>query len=511
MIKTRYSRGDMNKFTVNDLHQIAAMGKSLAKVEEELEYYRRPLAFLDIVDAANVKNGAIKVFSEEKIASLLAAYKDYTDLSTIKFIPASGAASRMFKDMFKALEKLEKGESLSKDDPAYILAEHIQDFAFYDKDLFHYDGSDESVKAILTNLLTDSGLAYGKKPKAVIKFHRYADEIRTALAEHFVEARAYLKPKNDVYKLVISISPEHKDLFSKEIAKIKGYYEKKYNCKYDIELTYQDIATDTLAVDKDNKVFRKSDNTLLFRPAGHGALIYNLNKLDADFISIKNIDNVAHEGLLAINAKYKLVLMSYCMDLRTRVFKLLNDFDNNLDKERWATEAENLLRDEFCITLSENADSNERLRLLRDKLNRPIRVCGMVKNTGEAGGGPFIVRNGDASTNLQILESVQLNMDDIRHRNSLKEASHFNPVDLLCSVKDYRGKKFDLLNYVDPNTSFISSKTYEGRDLKALELPGLWNGAMSDWNTAFVEVPIETFNPVKLVLDLLRKEHQSYV
>ena len=312
--------------------------------------------------------------------------------------------------------------------------------------------------------------------------------------------------------------------------------EKRYGVRYNIRFTFQDKATDTVAVDVENNPFRTEDGSLLFRPAGHGALIYNLNEIEEEVVSIKNIDNVANERLLPVTAKYKKVLLGKAVELRDKIFGYLKELDAvtgadfkmfeptpnipgynpiGVDEaymsekcQLLCNDIEEFLRDELCIEMPYAEDCKTRAIRLREKLNRPIRVCGMVRNQGEPGGGPFIIRESDGSTSLQILESVQINTADENARNALASATHFNPVDIVCCLHDYKGNSFDLLSHVDENAGFISSKSYQGRELKALELPGLWNGAMSDWNTLFVEVPLETFNPVKVVLDLLRPAHQ---
>ena len=270
----------------------------------------------------------------------------------------------------------------------------------------------------------------------------------------------------------------------------------------------------TVAVDPENKPFRKEDGSLLFRPAGHGALIYNLNKVEEEVVSIKNIDNVSHEKLLSVTATWKKVLLGEALRLRDKIFAYLRAFDaiqdlNSSEAYNLCNEVENFLDKALCIQLPLTRSIEERVALLRGKLDRPIRVCGMVPNEGEPGGGPFVIAGKDGATSLQILESVQINPADAGAQSALARATHFNPVDLVCCLRNYKGEKFDLLKHVDPEAGFISSKSYQGRELKALELPGLWNGAMSDWNTLFVEVPLETFNPVKVVLDLLRPAHQG--
>ena len=493
------------------------------KINAELERIKKGFPWLDIVAPATPKRG-IEVLSPEE-AARAEAYADSADVAgRCKFVPASGAASRMFKDIFAGAE--------NENDAVRKLAAELEKFAFYDQAVFGTAPYDPCATA--RKLLGDEGLGYGKKPKGVLKFHRYPTEVRTAIAEHFVEGQAYMRNADGGVKLIVTISPEHRELFEQAVAEIKDAYEARYGVKYNVEFTYQDKATDTVAATPEGKAFLKEDGTPLFRPAGHGALIYNLGNVDEELVSIKNIDNVCTERMQPATYKWKKVLMGRALELRDRIFDYLYTFDqltelrahqadfsyvpvyNMNQDDPFATpecqelcnEVEKFLRDELCIEMPPAKDCRDRAESLIAKLNRPIRVCGMVKNEGEPGGGPFIIRAADGSTSLQILESVQINPDDPKAVAALKGATHFNPVDLVCCLRDYRGEKFDLLKYVDEETGFISSKSYEGRPLKALELPGLWNGAMSDWNTLFVEVPIETFNPVKTVLDLLRPAHQ---
>ncbi len=493
------------------------------KITAELERFKKGFPWLDIVAPATPERG-IEVLTPEEAAEA-EAYCDTADVEgRSKFVPASGAASRMFKDIFAGAD--------SENDAVRKLAAELEKFAFYDPETFGTAPYDPCATA--HKLLDEDGLGYGKKPKGVLKFHRYPEEVRTAIAEHFVEGQAYMKNADGGVKLIVTISPEHRELFEAAVAEIKDKYEKRYGVRYEVEFTYQDKATDTVAATPDNKPFLKADGTPLFRPAGHGALIHNLNKVDEELVSIKNIDNVCVESMQPVTYKWKKVLMGRALELRDRIFnyivtldqitelrKNLADFcfipgNNVYQDDPFATpecqelcnEIEEFLYDELCIEMPPAKDCRARAEALRAKLNRPIRVCGMVKNEGEPGGGPFIIRAADGSTSLQILESVQINPDDPAAVAALKGATHFNPVDLVCCLRDYKGDKFNLLEHVDEEAGFISSKSYEGRPLKALELPGLWNGAMSDWNTLFVEVPIETFNPVKTVLDLLRPAHQ---
>ena len=495
--------------------------KTLAQIER----FRKGFPWLDIVAPATPGKG-IEVL-DEQAASEAAAYADKARVAgKCKFVPASGAASRMFKDIFAGMDVLRGGADVPAGSPVARLAASIRDFAFYTEEVF---GTPEDSPAyrrkVAENLLTDSGLDYGSKPKGVLKFHRYPQEVRTALAEHLVEAQEYMRNADGSCNLTVTISPEHRPLFEAALAEVKPVFEQRYGVRYNLTFTYQDKATDTVAVTPDNEPFLDENGQILRRPAGHGALIYNLNQVEDELVSIKNIDNVAHERFLPVTARYKKVLMGRALALRDRIFGFLQALDAESDPcsascIALCDQIEAFLANTLCVSLpgvgagpgSAGACASAaaaRVALLRAKLNRPIRVCGMVKNQGEPGGGPFIIRAADGSTSLQILESVQINKDNPAAVAALSSATHFNPVDLVCCLRNYKGEKFNLLEHVDEETGFISSKSYKGRELKALELPGLWNGSMSDWNTLFVEVPLETFNPVKTVLDLLRPAHQA--
>ena len=484
-------------FNQKDTTQIQQRGSSVRDVEEQIEHFKKGFPWMKIVGPATPERG-IRVLSEAEADAAIRYYDGAAIAGKCKFVPASGAASRMFKDIFAGLATLEKGEDLPADAAGSRLAAQIEKFAFYSEELF---GKKEDTaayrKSVLKKVLTDDGLGYGAKPKGVIRFHRYADgEVRTAIAEHLVEAATYMRNDDGTCNLVVTISPEHKQLFEEALAEVQPVFEARYGVKYNVTFTFQDKATDTIAVDAKNKPFRTDDDALLFRPAGHGALIYNLDKVEEELVSIKNIDNVAHEKLLGTTARYKKVLMGEALKVRDRIFGYLRKLDENPSVQ-------------LCNEIENFLDKAERVEMLREKLNRPVRVCGMVRNEGEPGGGPYIIAGKDGATSLQILESVQINKEDAGAMDAMSRATHFNPVDLVCCLKDYKGNKFDLLAHVDPEAGFISSKSFQGRELKALELPGLWNGAMSDWNTLFVEVPLETFNPVKVVLDLLRPAHQA--
>ena len=484
--------------------------------EEQIEIFKKGFPQLDIVSAAGVGHG-IERPDEDRLSEYISYAGSAEVHGKCKFVPASGAASRMFKDVFA-----HKPETIEK------IAENLEKFAFYDEKIFGRAPYDPVATA--DRLIGRDGLDYGDKPKGVLLFHKYEDELRTALAEHLVEGVAYMRNADNTLNICFTVSPEHLDLFKEALDDVQSEYEQRYGVKYNVTFTFQDPATNTIAVTPDNRPFLKEDGTPLTRPAGHGALIHNLNDLQEELVVIKNIDNVAKERLLGVCAEYKKALIGKALMLRDKVFGLLTEFEqltavmssnplvnyipgyNSIPTDPYATdecqslcnEIEEFLKTEFCITMPEAKDCKSRALALFDKLNRPIRVCGMVKNEGEPGGGPFIVRDKKGATSLQILESVQIGNPEL-----MKTSTHFNPVDLVCCIRDYRGDKFNLTEYVDPQTGFISSKSYEGKEIKALELPGLWNGAMSDWLTAFMEVPIDTFNPVKTVLDLLKPAHQE--
>ncbi len=501
-------------FNQEDTKMITARGSSVKTVEGQVDRFRKGFPWIRIIGPATPERG-IEVLTPKEEDEAVAYCSKAEIAGKCKFVPASGAASRMFKDIFAGLAELEAGKDVDPGSPVDRLASSIGKFAFYTPELFGTpEDSPEYRKKVASLVLGDGGLGYGSKPKGVILFHRYPSEVRTAFAEHLVEAQEYMKNSDGTCNLVVTISPEHTELFKAALCDVKDKFEERYGVRYDISFTYQSKATDTVAVDMKDRPFRKDDGTLLFRPAGHGALIYNLNEVKDEVVSIKNIDNVANERLLPVTAKYKKVLMGRALILRDRIFSYLRALDAETDPgsascHRLCDEIEAFLDRELCTQVPLTSGNAERAALLRSKLDRPIRVCGMVRNQGEPGGGPFLTVLKDGSTSLQILESVQINKEDSGAMDSLSRATHFNPVDLVCCLRNYKGEKFDLLKYVDEDAGFISSKSWQGRELKALELPGLWNGSMSDWNTKFVEVPVETFNPVKVVLDLLRPAHQG--
>jgi len=470
---------------------------------KQIKFFKNGFPYLRLYAPATAERG-IKLLSEKEQVAAIDLFENF-DGKVCKFVPASGAATRMFNDLYDALTQLEKGEIPDKNLSAVKFLDNIKRYAFYE-DLCKTDGFDINDRyTTLRNTLLPSGLNYGLLPKGMIKFHKYTDGSRTSFEEHLVEAALYTKGKNNISKMVVTVSPEHVSGFDSLLEKVKEKYEKRYKVTFDVSFTLQKPSTNTIAVDENNVPFRKSDGNILYRPGGHGALIENLNDLTSEIVVIKNIDNVVKDDLISEAVRWKKILGGILIGTREKLFQYIEALDGE-NNPLLIDEIVEFLDKEFCIKLPSVPYSILK-EYIRAKLNRPIRVCGMVENQGEPGGGPYIVYDADGSTSLQILESAQLDVNSPETLQAISKSTHFNPVDLVCSFIDYKGEKFDLNRFVDPETGFISHKSLEGRLLKAQELPGLWNGAMSQWNTVFVEVPVITFNPVKTVLDLLRPEH----
>ena len=504
--------------TQEDKDLLAKKGISEQQIAEQLACFEKGFPFLKLFAAASVENRGIMLAGEEAQKTYLAAWDAYKegDKKIVKFVPASGAASRMFKNMF---EFLGADYDVPTTDFEKKFFNNIKNFAFYadlDAACVKNNGkgiealiSEGNYKAVVANLLESAGLNYGALPKGLLKFHKYEDGVRTPLEEHLVEGALYAAGKSGEVNVHFTVSTEHRELFAKLVDEKVAQYAAKYGIKYNISFSEQKPSTDTVAADMENKPFR-DNGKLLFRPGGHGALIENLNDLDADIVFIKNIDNVVPDRLKGDTVTYKKLLAGVLVTLQKQAFEYLQLLDSGHYRH---DELENIIRfvqqQLHCrkddIKDMEDADL---VIYLRKKLNRPMRVCGMVKNVGEPGGGPFLAYNPDGTISLQILESSQIDMNDPEKKAMFEKGTHFNPVDLVCAVRDYKGNKFNLVNYVDKATGFISYKSKGGKELKALELPGLWNGSMSDWSTIFVEVPLSTFNPVKTVNDLLREQHQ---
>lgn len=500
-----------------DLEQIERKGISEQQIKKELEEFKTGFPFLKLDAAASIGNGIIAT-SAEDVKRYTEAWNAYKaeGKKIVKFVPASGAASRMFKNMFAFLTA---DYDVPTTDFEKTFFDNVVKFAFYPalnamceknegKNIEALMG-EGNYKAVVANLLEAKGLNYGQLPKGLLLFHSYEDGARTPLEEHLVEGALYADSKGMVH-IHYTVSPEHRTLFEKKVADTKDKYEKAYNVKYDITFSEQKPSTDTIAVNPDDTPFRNADGSLLFRPGGHGALIENLNEIPADVVFIKNIDNVVPDRLKADTVTYKQVIAGVLVSLQEKAFEYLRLLDEGTYNHEKLEEMIRFVQRDLCCRKHDikELEDAELVIYLRSKLNRPMRVCGVVKNVGEPGGGPFLTYNQDGTVSLQILESSQIDKSNIEYMKMFTEGTHFNPVDLVCAVKNYKGEKFNLPDYVDRTTGFISSKSKNGKDLKALELPGLWNGAMSNWNTVFVEVPLSTFNPVKTVNDLLREQHQ---
>ncbi len=500
-------------FTAKDLQQIQDRGITLAEIENQLLHFREGFPFVRLVRPATLGDGIIGLNLTE--ASELAA--DYTTNSAAfrisKFVPASGAASRMFKDLFGFIETGQENPSVRE------VLDKLHLFAFY-PDLIQRMEADgisleqclkEKKEALILEYIVGSkGLNYGNLPKGLIKFHRYTSYSRTSVEEHLAEGAVYAKDPEKRVRMHFTLSPEHVGRFLELLSEVQPNYESYFDVRYDISWSIQKPSTDTLAVDPDNEPFRDSDTKLVFRPGGHGALLENLNEVDAELIFVKNIDNVVPDHFKGTTILYKKVIGGMLINIQYRIHAYLRSLEQEISPELF-TEIRDFVRDELYIPLCEgftDLDYAEQKRFLFRKLHRPVRICGMVQNQGEPGGGPFWLQNQQGEVSLQIVESSQVDLQDPLQRQIFAGSTHFNPVDLVCGIRDYQGKVFDLKKYTDPSTGFISLKSKDGKSLKAQELPGLWNGAMADWITLFVEVPIATFNPVKTINDLLRKEHQ---
>jgi len=501
--------------TAKDKIQITKRGSDVTQINKQLEHFKKGFPFIHLIRPATPGDG-IQILDEMTKIQLAEEYETKSrDLSISKFVPASGAASRMFKDLFSFLENDFKPEGMPS---IKLFIEQIENFAFFKilADSLSEKGfniakliKDKQYKIIIGELLYEAGLNYGNLPKGLLKFHNYPDSTRTPLEEHLTEGALYAQGKNDEVRLHFTVSPDHMEIFKQHVREVKSTYENKHSVHYTIDFSIQKPHTDTIAANTDNQPFRDASGALVFRPAGHGALIENLNDIDAEMIFIKNIDNVVPDHLKGDTVFYKKVIAGKLIELSEETDHYLYLLDTEKETPKHLSEIRKFIKRDLCIEYSQQFENyaNE-IKFFKQKLNRPLRVCGMVKNEGEPGGGPFYALNPDLSISLQIAESAQINFANPNQKAIAEHATHFNPVDLVCRTKDYKGNKYNLPDFIDPQTGFISSKSKDGKKLKAMELPGLWNGSMSDWNTVFVEVPGSTFNPVKTVNDLLRPQHQ---
>lgn len=516
-------------FSDQDKALIAARGTTEEEIRAQIETLQKGFQFTRLQRPCTLDDG-ITAITPDAVTRFAVLFADAVHQGrAMRFVPASGAATRMFRllltlhrpsDCVDARQIAAKAESGERDYQEFLhFFQNLRRFAFYDDlqaALSRHGLRLESLVAhgqyqeVLDYLLTPTGLDYANLPKALLKFHRYPDHCRTPLEEHLVEAAATLQDRNRVARLHFTVPGDSQETVKQYLDTVRPRYEQG-GVHYEITLSMQKPASDTIAVDLDNRPFRDRQGHLLFRPAGHGALLANLHELQGDIVFLKNIDNVVPDHLKQETEVTTRLLGGYLVALQQEIFGYLQQLARQQIDAQLLQCIFAFARHKLCIVVPPGIeDRSERAQadFLWQKLNRPLRVCGVVKNTGEPGGGPFWVEHADGTVSLQIVETSQVDTQDAEQRTILAASTHFNPVNLVCGVRDYRGRAFDLQRCIDPNSGFVSIKSYEGRSLKALELPGLWNGTMAYWNTVFVEVPLLTFNPVKTVLDLLRPEHQ---
>lgn len=502
-----------------DLAQIASKGTSAETVEAQLRRFNEGFPFLKLAGSATIGRGITRLTPELE-EKAVARWKEYlADGGEVtKFVPASGAASRMFKALFSFVDGDQ--DTPKAGSPVAELIAHIAETPFFaelnETCTKLYGLEVEALveagrhKEVISAIISPEGMNYGQLPKALLTFHRYADGTRTSLEEQLVEG-AQTAAVGGKVRLHFTVSADHRKLFEKKISDVLPGIEEQTGMRYEISMSEQKPSTDTVAATIDNELFRDDNGRLVFRPGGHGALIENLNEIDSAVVFIKNIDNVVPDSRRESTIQYKQVIGGVLMLVHDKIAMYLDAIESGKYSDCDLEEMKAFLGDTLCISdrRLDSLKGKELAGYLKSKFDRPLRVCGMVRNEGEPGGGPFIAFNRDGSASPQILESTQIDPASEEAIAMMKGATHFNPVDLVCYIKRQDGKNYRLPDYVDTNTGFISSKSFAGRELKALELPGLWNGAMSDWSTVFVEVPASTFNPVKTVNDLLRPAHRQ--
>ncbi len=513
---------NMIDLSPKDLEQLKSKGISKEKVTKQIETFKAGIPFVQLVKAAVVTDGILRFSSKEEMELVRYFEEERGNLELLKFVPASGAASRMFKAMFNFIDSFDPNkESLSDyiartgDKDVAKFTDNMSKLPFYDlilsriKDKASTD--DELAYLFVKDMLVEEGLNYGFYPKGLLPFHQYENGSATPFEEHLKEAALYAKTEGKA-NLHFTVSEQHDEMFKKEESAVSPKLASSTNTTFLVSYSNQKTSTDTIAVDMENKPFKNSDGSILFRPGGHGALIENLNDQDVDIIFIKNIDNVVVEANLERVSNSKKMLAGILRKVQNSAFAYAKTMDEGEISPELADEIKAFSEQELNVRFPDNYEAltpEEQKSLLIEGIDRPLRICGMVKNEGEPGGGPFWAKDGDGNVSLQIIESAQVDMSIEEQAAILKNSTHFNPVDIVCGVRNYKGEKYDLLDYVDTKQGFITEKTKEGKELKALELPGLWNGAMAFWNTIFVEVPLVTFNPVKTVNDLLKPSHQA--
>ncbi len=512
-------------FGQEDIRQICEHGLTREEVELQLKNFTEGFPFLKLARAASIQDGIIHL-EEPEIEKLGLQYEKQlkNGLIPLKFVPASGAATRMFRMLYRFREEYKNEQQAAEllKQPTFAnvrrFFETLSHFAFYG-DLsaaLQKDGINiqkASMTDIIDYLISPKGLNYGNMPKGLLKFHQYDSVTKTPLEEHLEEACLYACPADRIIRMHLTVSPQHKNDFSNKVESLREEFEQKFNVHLLISFSEQKQSTDAIAVNPDNTPFRDSDNHLLFRPAGHGSLLENMNALNADLIFIKNIDNITLGPLRNPTIQYKKALAGLLLRIRKQLYRyqqILDTSPEDLD-ESLLSEMSAFLKNTMNVTPPEQrkvVTQTERIAYLKEKINRPLRVCGMVRNEGDPGGGPFWVINNDGSISLQIVENSQIDKTNEQQHSIASHAGYFNPVDLVCSIRNYQGKKYQLNRFVNPNAGFISEKSHNGKTIKVQERPGLWNGSMAEWNTIFVEVPGSTFTPVKTIFDLLKQEHR---
>ncbi|MEM6263883.1 MAG: DUF4301 family protein [Bacteroidota bacterium] len=511
---------DLPFLSAQDVLQLQTHGVKLEQVKEQISHFVSGFPALKLVRPVGYGDGVIKL-SEETASTYFQQFEQAAERMNIcKFVPASGAASRMFRLLFTYLEANRRGEKLQQAQVDRFFA-NLHQFAFYAplKNALAENGLDldkllekEDFLPVLECLLGEAGLNFGQLPKALIPFHRYPDHCRTAVEEHLVEGALYGCSRGNHVHVHFTVSKHHLARIKEHVENALSDLEEKFECKFHPDFSIQLPSTDTIAVDLENKPFRDEEGRLVLRPGGHGALLENLNQVQADLIFIKNVDNVVPEHLSAPTVFWKKVIGGVLITVQKQVFEWLQRMES---WKTWPTEenesqAVDFIQSSLNIALSSDYAARSpkvRVDMIRDLLNRPLRVLGIIRTDEPTGGGPFWVAHPNGSQSLQIVETAQINLKDPAQK-SVVSASYFaNITDLVCGIRNYRGEKFDLLQYRDKEAGFIAEKSLNGRPLKALEHPGLWNGAMAYWNTILVEVPQETFNPVKSVMDLLEEGH----
>lgn len=506
-------------FPKKDLQYFQEKGIALESIQKQLESFRKGIDYVHIIAPVNRGNGLYSP-DQKKVEYYNKLFDEkITDFRFGRFIPASGAASRMFKDLFEFMAELESSNKelylLLKENPNLEeFLKQLDSYPFYE-DLSSYlsdlnINDKEDVLKILKNLLENQGLNYGNLPKALLKFHAYHNESRTAMEEHFEEASRYLADRENRIFLHFTVSPEHRKLFDEMADVLCEKYLRNKKISFQLGFSEQKASTDTLAVSEDNLPFRKENGELLFRPGGHGALLENLNDLNEEIVFIGNIDNIGPDRIKAERIKYKKLLGGILIEKASIIHSILDRLEKGIHADPMGIEILKIIR-ELSPESADKLAKTGRDDFFLDAfnfLNRPIRICGMVRNSGEPGGGPFWIRNKNGEVSKQIIESSQINLDDIEQERIFQSSTHFNPVDMACYIRDFKGNKFNLADFRDDDMGFISRKSLGDRKLKALELPGLWNGSMAGWLTWFVDVPEQTFTPVKMVFDLVRESHR---